>query len=190
VDAFEELTGSVALSSVMAVDHLPGNPSPGIPEELGPQTNQTNVGTFETGSTVIIDHFPSHAAGTAVPGIPCGHSIYELHQVDLSDSDWAPFWSQCDWEVAQWAKSCGTTSTAVLKLLAIPEVCSVFMHDIQVTKSWVKVVDTLGLSYNTVNKLNSIIDSKLPSWPPFQQKELLIGDEHLEFYSRDVVECI
>jgi hypothetical protein len=65
-----------------------------------------------------------------------------------------------------------------------------FVHDIQVTKSWVKVVDTLGLSYNTVNKLNSIIDSKLSGWPPFQRKELLIGDECLEFYSRDVVECI
>jgi hypothetical protein len=65
-----------------------------------------------------------------------------------------------------------------------------FVHDIQVTKSWVKVVDTLGLSYNTVNKLNSIIDSELPGWPPFQQKELLIGDEHLEFYLHDVVECI
>ena len=119
----------------MAVDHPPGNSSPGVPEELGPQTIQTDTGTLKTGSTVIIDHFPSHAAGATVPSIPRGHSIYELCQAGLSDSDWAPFQSQHDWEVAQWAKSCGVTSTAVSKLLAIPEVCSVFVHDIQVTKS-------------------------------------------------------
>jgi hypothetical protein len=67
---------------------------------------------------------------------------------------------------------------------------SKFGYDIHVTKSWVKVVDTLGLSYNTVNKLNSIIDTKLPGQPPFQRKELVIGDERLEFYWRDVLECI
>jgi hypothetical protein len=44
--------------------------------------------------------------------------------------------------------------------------------------------------YSTVNKLNAIIDSKLPSQPPFQQKELDIGDKWLEFYWCDVLECI
>ena len=41
-----------------------------------------------------------------------------------------------------------------------------------------------------MNKLNTIIDLELPGQPPFQRKELVIGDERLEFYSRDVLECI
>jgi hypothetical protein len=174
----------------MAIDHLPGDSSPGVPEGLGPQTNQTEAGIFDTGSTVIVDHFPSHAAGAQIPGIPRGPSIYDLRHAELSDSDWAPFRSQHDWEVARWAKSCGATSVAVSKLLAIPEVCPNFVYDIDVAKSWAKVVDTLGLSYNMVNKLNSIIDSKLPGQPPFQRKDLVIGDERLEFYWRDILECI
>jgi hypothetical protein len=47
----------------MAIDHPSGNSSPGVPEELGPQTNQTDAGTFKTGSTVIIV--------TAKDGNPC-----------------------------------------------------------------------------------------------------------------------
>ena len=48
----------------------------------------------------------------------------------------------------------------------------------------------LRLSYNTVNKLNTIINSQLPSQPPFQRKELVIGDEQLKFYSCNILECI
>ena len=63
-----------------------------------------------------------------------------------------------------------------------------------ITNPSLKVVDKLGLSYRTVNQLNDIIDNKLPGRPPFQCKEFIIGDsndpEHLEFYCRDVVECI
>jgi hypothetical protein len=54
----------------------------------------------------------------------------------------------------------------------------------------VKVVDSLGLSYSTANKLNRIIDLDLPGQPPFQQKELIIGNECLEFHFRDVIEYI
>jgi hypothetical protein len=64
------------------------------------------------------------------------------------------------------------------------------LYDSDLTKYWVKVVDTLGLSYNMVNQLNSIIDTKLPGLPPFQRKVLGIGDEELVFYWRDVLECI
>jgi hypothetical protein len=190
VDAFEELTGRVDLSSAMAVNHPPGNSSAGISEGRRPQTNQAEAGTVDLGSTVVIDRFPSNAAGAPITGIPRGYSTYESCQAALSGSDWAPFRSKRDWEVAQWAKSCGATSTAVSKLLAIPDVSSNFVHDFHVTKSWVKLVDMLGLSYNTVNKLNAIIDSELPGQLPFQRKELVIGNEHLEFYLRDTLECI
>jgi hypothetical protein len=105
-------------------------------------------------------------------------------------SVWAPFWTQCDWEVARWAKSCGITLSAVMNLLAIPEVNTMFISEFRVTKSEAKVVDHLGLSYSNANKLNTIIDSDLPGQPPFQQKEVIIGNERLEFHSRDIIECI
>jgi hypothetical protein len=189
-DAFEELTGMVDLSSAIPVDHLAGDSSAGDPEGHGPLSNQTGAGTFDTGPTAVVDPFPSNAAGAPIPGIPQGSSTYESHGAALSGSNWAPFQSKRDWEFAQWAKSCGATSTAVSKLLAIPDVCPNVVHDIHVTKSEVKLVDTLGLSYNTVNKLNAIIDSELPGQAPFQRKELIIGDERLDLYSRDVLECI
>ena len=48
----------------------------------------------------------------------------------------------------------------------------------------------LGLSYNTVKELNSIIDTKLPGRSPFRCKIVNIGHERLEFHFRDVIECI
>ena len=111
----------------MVINHLTGDSSEGVPEEpeeLRSQTNQTEAESFNIELTVIRDHFPG-AAGAPIPGIPQGLSIYKLHQTTHSDSDWAPFQSWHDWEVARWAKSSGVTSTAVSKLLAILEVCSV-----------------------------------------------------------------
>jgi hypothetical protein len=54
----------------------------------------------------------------------------------------------------------------------------------------VKIVDKLGLSYRSVKELNDVIDTKLPGRPPFHCKVLEIGDEWLEFYCRDILECI
>lgn len=131
-DAFEELTGMVDFSSasVMAVDHPAGDSSGGVPAGHGPQTNQTEAGTIDMGSTVVIDPFPSNVAGAPIPGIPRGNSTYESREGALSDSDWTPFQSKRDWEFAHWAKSCGVTSTAVSKLLAIPDVSLIFANDI------------------------------------------------------------
>jgi hypothetical protein len=53
-----------------------------------------------------------------------------------------------------------------------------------------KVVETLGLSYHTTRELNEIIDNNLPGHPSFQCKELTIGNEQLQFYCRDILECI
>lgn len=53
-----------------------------------------------------------------------------------------------------------------------------------------KVVDKLGLSYRTAKQLNDIIDNKLPGRPSFRCRTFDIGNERLEFYSRDIIECI
>ncbi|KAI9442877.1 hypothetical protein BJY52DRAFT_1206753 [Lactarius psammicola] len=89
------------------------------------------------------------------------------------DLIWAPFRSQCDWEIAHWAKMRGPTSTAVMELLAIPE-----------------VVDRLGLSYRTTKELNDIIDKALPSHTPFQCEDLTIEGEELQFHYHEIIPCI
>ena len=69
-----------------------------------------------------IDRFPLGSAGTLVPGAHQGLSLYQTSQEALGPSIWAPFQSQCDWEVARWAKLHGPTSLAFTDLLAIPGV--------------------------------------------------------------------
>ncbi|KAH9997085.1 hypothetical protein BJV77DRAFT_1059191 [Russula vinacea] len=86
---------------------------------------------------------------------------------------WAPFNSQCDWEVAHWAKTHGSTSSTVTGLLTIPE-----------------VVEKLGLSYRNVNELNKIIDQALPGRPTFKRKELIIDGQSQELYFREIIPCI
>src|SRR6266702_2616706 len=71
---------------------------------------------------LVIDQFPHGCPGAPVPGMNQGSSTYEATRNTLGDSVWAPFRSQCDWEVAHWAKMRGPSSSAVTELLAIPEV--------------------------------------------------------------------
>ncbi|KAN0136686.1 hypothetical protein V8E53_005456 [Lactarius tabidus] len=94
-------------------------------------------------------------------------------QEALGSSTWALFQSQCNWEVACWAKLRGPTSSAFTDLLAIPE-----------------VIDRLGLSYRNAKELNSIIDKELPGCPSFMCRDLVIGGKTLHFYHRDIIQCI
>ena len=64
-----------------------------------------------------------------------------------------------------------------------------FLFLYYITNLCVKVVDKLDLSYRTVRELNNIIDD-LPTRSHFQCKNLSVGQEHLEFYCRDILECI
>src|ERR1700742_2251232 len=94
----------------------------GHPDSLIQPTNQTNAGTLETTSTIVVDQFPSGNAGAPIPGMACGSSVYESCEAMHTDSIWAPFKSQRDWRFAHWAKMHGPTSSAVTELLEIPEV--------------------------------------------------------------------
>jgi hypothetical protein len=53
-----------------------------------------------------------------------------------------------------------------------------------------KIVERLDLSYRTTRELNNIIDDELPGPPPFQCKELDIGNEELQFFCCDTLQCI
>ncbi|KAH9173949.1 hypothetical protein EDB89DRAFT_2152812 [Lactarius sanguifluus] len=121
---------------------------------------------------VVVERFSYGSAGVPLPGVHQGLSLYQTSLEALGQSIWAPFQSQGDWELARWAKMRGPTSSAVADLLAIPQ-----------------LVDRLELSYRNPRELNNIID-QLPGRPPFKCWELLISDETLHFYYRDIVQCL
>ncbi|KAN0142113.1 hypothetical protein V8E53_000575 [Lactarius tabidus] len=143
---------------------------------LPPENGHTGTADSETNelsrSDVVVDRFPFGCPGAPMSGMHGSSSVYEATREELGDSVWAPFKSQCDWEFARWAKMRGPTSTAVTELLAIPE-----------------FAQKLGLSYCTSDELNKIIDT-LPAPPPFETNELVIGGEHLQFHSRNIILCV
>ena len=53
-----------------------------------------------------------------------------------------------------------------------------------------KVIDKLGLSYRTPKELNDIIDTELPGCPQFKCEDLTIAGNTLQFYFRDIPQCI
>ncbi|KAJ3567978.1 hypothetical protein NP233_g6016 [Leucocoprinus birnbaumii] len=89
------------------------------------------------------------------------------------DNPYSPFSSEVNWEIARWAKLRGPSSTAFSELLAIEGVC-----------------EKLGLSYKTADDLNQKIEEHLPGRPQFHRREIVVGGESFEFYSRDILECI
>ncbi len=93
------------------------------PENTGPLVIQTETGNSEASPNVVVENFPHGHPGAPVAGTPQGASVYKSTQDILGESLWAPFQSQCDWEIARWAKMRGPTSSAVTELLAIPGVC-------------------------------------------------------------------
>ncbi|PPQ73617.1 hypothetical protein CVT26_010525 [Gymnopilus dilepis] len=111
----------------------------------------------------------------------CGQKLGQHEAVDVryqahvngESNLWAPFKSKMDWEIAKWAKLRGPGSTAFSELLAIDG-----------------VFEALGLSYKNADTLNKIIDNNLPGRPRFTRHEVLVDGEALEFFARDIIECI
>ena len=117
------------------------------------------------------------------------YKVYQDHlQLGGSETNaWAPFKSKMDWEIAHWAKLHGPGSTAVLELLStnsvrmllavIPTVYLLLGLPLQL-----KIQDMLGLSYKNSCELNKIIDSKLPSLPCFQWKQVKMGGKSFDIH--------
>jgi hypothetical protein len=119
-DMFEELGHNNTLSpAVIHGDQANWHELPNVPQAAEEPTNQNKAGNLETISMVVIIQFPNHSAGTTVPGIAHAESSQGTH----ADLVWASFKSQCDWDFAYWAKINGPTSSAVTRLLDMPEVC-------------------------------------------------------------------
>ena len=99
-----------AVPNHCAVDPEPSNTAT---EQLTP----VDVPDAERSQMVVINRFLSGNAGAPILSM-----ARESHEDTAAQSVWAPFVSQCDWEVAHWAKMRGPTSSAVMDLLAIGEV--------------------------------------------------------------------
>ena len=152
--------------------------------------DHTNFAPPQAMSTHVIDQFPFGCLGMPMPNKSKGSSMYETWRATSKDTPWTPFCSELDWNVAQWVKMRGPSSTAAMELLAIPGVCVSHQLYTMCLIQVRKVVDMLGLSFHTVKELNDKIDSNLSGRPDFQCKILTINREDLEFYSRDVIESI
>ncbi|PPR01107.1 hypothetical protein CVT24_000403 [Panaeolus cyanescens] len=119
------------------------------------------------------DKNPHSRAGEAVFIDKDGDEVYASAVGGDANNPYAPFLSEEDWDVACWAKKCGAGSTAFSELLGIKG-----------------VTEKLGLSYKNSDELNKIIDEKLPSRPVFRRHEVVQNGEVVEFYSRDIIDCI
>jgi hypothetical protein len=111
--------------------------------------------------------------------------VYEQYQSALSDSGdnpWAPFKSQIDWQIAQWAKVRGSTSTAFTELLSINGVSPsskyfMFEQGLMLTERSLRPWD-----FRT-RTLGSSIKSSTPRFPVGAQcsndRKLLLAERHL-----------
>jgi hypothetical protein len=84
-------------------------------------SSQIEASDLDTTPTVFINNFSFGHAGAPIAA-PHHSAVTWSGVTPPGDSIWAPFCSQRDWEIAQWAKMHGLTSLAFLVLLAINEV--------------------------------------------------------------------
>ncbi|KAG2032666.1 hypothetical protein BDR03DRAFT_1015017 [Suillus americanus] len=92
-----------------------------------------------------------------------------------SENPYSPFSSRMDWEIVQWAKLHGLSSTALSDLLSIKG-----------------VNEHLGLSYKHSRELNDIIDKQLPGHPMFRCEQIIValyGDLDFADYLVFAPEC-
>jgi hypothetical protein len=120
-DTYEELLRenlSTTNPDQMTPPEIPEIPDLTQREDQNEEGNQADVMPMLT----VVDKFPFGSPGMPIPDKPRTSTVYESRQATSMDSLWAPFRSELDWNIAQWVKMRGSTSTAVTELLAIPGV--------------------------------------------------------------------
>ncbi|KAI0765853.1 hypothetical protein BD413DRAFT_697536 [Trametes elegans] len=122
-----------------------------------------------------IHHFGGRAGTPISPQttLTSAYDIYGKNVEGSTENVYAPFRSELDWKIAQWAKTRSPTSNAFSDLLAIKG-----------------VVESLGLSYKNANELNAIIDMLPHQCPAFSRFEATAMGETFEMYARPILECI
>jgi hypothetical protein len=123
-DAYEELLrdNSTILHDQMTVGDASGIQEPTERYDQSEVGDHADLTPPQGMSTLVVDQFPFGSAGMPIPDKPQGSSAYESWQAAFTDSPWAPFHSELEWNVARWVKTRGPSSTAATELLAIPVV--------------------------------------------------------------------
>ncbi|KIP02336.1 hypothetical protein PHLGIDRAFT_79255 [Phlebiopsis gigantea 11061_1 CR5-6] len=120
---------------------------------------------------IYVEHFTAGNAGAVLENEEAGNFGYTAHAND--GNVYGPFTSALDWEVAKWIKLQGPSSNACTELLQIPG-----------------FAQKLGLSYDTSNRLNILVDA-LPSLRPrFKRGKVTVQDETFYVYFRDIIPCV
>ena len=99
-------------------NHATPPPSPAPIHHTEPDANSLDT----TPAQVFVKQFPFGSPSAPITGAHQGTTIYKSNRKVFGESIWAPFHSECDWEIACWAKMCGPSSSAMEELLAIPSV--------------------------------------------------------------------
>ncbi len=79
---------------------------------------QIEDGDLDTTPSIFVKTFPFGRPGAPII-VPHFSATTGSGVTPPEESIWAPFCSQRDWEIAQWAKTYRLTSTAFLAFLAI-----------------------------------------------------------------------
>ena len=98
--------------------------------------------------------------------------------------------TKLEWEIAQWSKMRGPSSTAFTELMNIEGVSEfLFIYDGSLLTFKFQVVERLGLTFKNSAELNKLIDKSLPGRPRFERHEIIVGDEVCKVYFRDIIAC-
>ncbi|KAK7060730.1 hypothetical protein VNI00_000462 [Paramarasmius palmivorus] len=125
-------------------------------------------------NSIFVESFPSVIAGAPIHQHRQNIDAHYQQSVNMSEENpYAPFNSKLDWEVARWAKLRGPGAVAFTELLQIEGFC-----------------ERLGLSFATSNQLNDLVDSLPGGRPKFHRQELVIYGQVVEFFYRDIQDCI
>jgi len=125
-DAFEVLTQRNAYSTAIPNQHAVNTTTAEVSDIPIEQAIPFSMPNAEASATVVISRFPLSSAGAPIPNTPQGPLAHGLNEDMAAHPIWAPFILQRDWQVANWAKMHGLTSSALTDLLAIEDVCVVF----------------------------------------------------------------
>ncbi|KAG2053928.1 hypothetical protein BDR06DRAFT_982598 [Suillus hirtellus] len=129
---------------------------------------------------IIVIPYPDAHTGKPITGQPthCANTTYGL-DAGSTVNIYAPFSSQMDWDIAKWAKLCGSSSTAFTDLLEIDGV-----------SAGAQLSDHLGLSYKNSKELDKIINNNLPGQLKFKHEQIIVAGEAFDVFYRDIIECI
>ncbi|KAL1680947.1 hypothetical protein EV122DRAFT_206846 [Schizophyllum commune] len=105
--------------------------------------------------------------------VDSSHDDYAKKLGDSFDNIYGVFGHRLAWEVAQWAKVRGPSSTAFTELMQIDG-----------------VVEALDLPFRNTAELDKLIDKHLPGRPPFERHEVSVAGQIFDVYYRDILACV